>query len=181
MEEALDACQLNFSIENCGRFFKTSKKRVSWVFSLGDQRHTVVFVWSKLSDKQTVQVDEKEEWFGTQKVASVFSHKWITDEGLKLHILACSRTPNREPKDFSKYELMIHSRAFTSLPFSDGNFPLNAQSIANILYPDGYHFDDEKYAASKLKPSAADEYQANEDLRQMVTARRIVRHDGTPR
>jgi hypothetical protein len=144
MELALNACQLNFTVKNCGGSVKTSKKMVSWVFSLGDQRHTVVFVWSKLSDRQTIYVDEKEEWFGTQKGADVFSHKWITDEGLPLHILACSTTPNREPEDFFKYELMINGRAFSSLPFPDGSFAPNARSIVHILYPDGYHLGDEK-------------------------------------
>lgn len=185
MEETptVNACQVNFTVEKCGRIFKKNKKRVSWVFSIGDQQHSVVFVWSKWSGKQSVEVDEKEEWAGRTKGASLFSHKWITDEGVKLHILASRTTPTREPSDFRKYELMINSQTFFSLPFQNGSMPeaLEHHSIVHILYPDGYEWDDERYVASKMPPSTADEYKSNEHLRQMVTARRIVRHDGSPR
>jgi hypothetical protein len=185
MEETptVNARQVNFTVENCGRLFKKSKIRVSWVFSIGDQQHTVLFFWSKKSGEQRVEVDEKEEWFGRRQDASVFSHKWITDEGVKLHILASRTIPQGEPSDFRKYELLINGQTFFSLPFQNGNMPeaLGDHSIVHILYPDGYEWDDEPYVASKLPPSTAEEYKSNEHLRQMVTARRIVRHDGSPR
>lgn len=161
---------------------------------IGGQGHTVRLIWSKKTGKQVVEMDDKEEWFGRQKGASIVSHKWETG-GIRYHVLATRATPNNAKKsvpEFRKYELLINGQSFSSLPMQDGTLPSTQEpstdgetttphSILDILYPDGYDPDAFRPEETDTPGSTADEYQQNERLRQRVTARRIVRHDGTPR
>lgn len=141
------ARQVSFDTEYCGAMrFKKSKKKVTWVYLLGGEEHTVSLLWSKYSGKLTVEMDGEEEWAGRNGGASTVSHKWITRDGTRLHILASSVTPNKTP-DFRKSELMINSRRFSSLPTVDGHIPaVELNSVVDIFYPDGYEWDDKRFA-----------------------------------
>lgn len=182
--------QVNVSVEDVGKRRPKTKKLVTWTFSVDDQRHTVALVWSKRTGKQRVDMDGAEVWFGRKQGASVCFHKWTSREGLNLHILACKATPKKKygADGFRKYELIINSQSFTSLPFQDRNMPPPTGvdgtarfSILDICYPEGYQWNDTRFGMASKHVSTLDESQELTKLRRAVTARRIVKHDGTAR
>lgn len=178
-----DYYQIDYSVQNSGRVFQPSKKRVTWSFgnrALNDATYQVVLVWSKRTGKQCIEMDGVEEYNSRQKGASIVTHQWTTSEDMALHVLA-SRVSVKSIDNLRKYELMINGIPFSSLPLQDGTPPPDVTSIVEILYPDGY--DPNKFKDDPLPPlsSAVDEYEANTSLADEVTARRPVRSDGTAR
>lgn len=138
-------------MENQGKRIETSKKSVTWVFSDESMVSTTVTLhWSQHSRKQSVELNEEEVWASrTETTTSIFAYKWITEAGVKLHILASRVRPNAAKKEeisFLKYELMIDGQPFSKLPKQDGSSAEQPQeSIVDILYPDGYDFYDPRF------------------------------------
>lgn len=136
-------------------------------------------MWSKLTGKQFVFMQDEEVHFARKKGASVFYHKWTSrDESLKLHILACAATPSKKhvASGFRKYELIVNGQPFSSMPAKDGavvETPTTAEeegkpcSILDIIYPNGYEWD-----PKSTKGEA--EYHSHAKLRQEVS-RRVVK------
>lgn len=149
------ACQVSFEVENVGKTLEHSKKRVKWVFGKGGKEYSVTLLWSKLSGKRIVSVDDKEV-FSEEKKAATFFHKFETEEGMHLHVLATSATPSKKfvSPNFIKYELIIDGQRFVKLPKQDGTpapeeEPHNGPgSIFDILFPQGYHEREKKTSAS---------------------------------
>jgi hypothetical protein len=195
--------QVSFRVDDVGKRRPRNKKCVTWVFgstptfnSSSDQQqqqHTVVLEWSKRSGKQSITVNGAQEWFGRRKKASILSHQW-EQHGVHFHILATRVTPKiMKNKGFCKYDLLLNGQLFSKLllPHQDGKCSHPSQegagpsSIVQVLYPNGYNKDE--FTGEPLSPakhnvtSTVDDYQHDEQLRQRVTARRIVRRDGTAR
>lgn len=143
--------QVSYEVENQGKRIETSKKSVTWVFSDESMVSTTVTLhWSQHSRKQSVELNEEEVWSGRpETTTSTFAYKWITEAGVKLHILASRVRPNAAKKEeisFLKYELMIDGQPFSKLPKQDGSSAEQPQeSIVDILYPDGYDFYDPRF------------------------------------
>lgn len=145
--------QIKFLVEDVGKKKPGTKKRITWTFALGDQEHTVTFLWSKLSGKQSVLMQGEEVHIGEKNKGQVFFHKWTTKDGnFNLHILACAATPakGKVASNFRKYELMVNSMPFSSMPTKDGTTPETLalpedegkiSSIIEIIYPGGYQWD----------------------------------------
>lgn len=91
-------------------------------------------------------------WFGRKQGAAVFSHAWISREGLELEILATTRkvSARHVAPDFRNYDLVINGRLFDTLPVVGGADTMShsmddqepaldlPRSIVEILYPNGY-------------------------------------------
>jgi len=153
--------QIDFSVDNFGKYFQKSKKRISWKFGVAGATHEVVLVWSKRTGKQYIEMDDSEVYNSRQNGASIVTHQWTAADGMTLHCLA-SRASVRNVPDLQKYELMINGVAFSSLLFQDGTPPPDVTSIVQILYPDGY--DPDKFRGETLPPlsSSVDAYVSNE-------------------
>ena len=165
--------QVDFTVENLGKVFTRSKKRITWTFQQrrGDQHqqqmHKISFLWSKRTGKQSIDITDNQQqqqqqvWFGRKKGASVFSHQWTTQDGLNLHILATRVTPKRNvSQQFRKYDLIINGQVFALLPriSPEGTIILPSSptatnttnddnqgpsSILGVFYPNGYEWGDD--------------------------------------
>lgn len=161
--------QAGFKVEDVGKTFPSSKKRVTWKFYKRGNAvpHVVSLVWSKYTGKQTVFMDGKEVWFGRKEGSSVVTYNWTTRDGTTLHILACRTTPTTSASGaFRKYDLILGNQTFSSLRrFEDGVIPIDGQnskhpsSIVELLYPQGYRSDVISESATGLKSlQSVDEY-----------------------
>lgn len=139
--------QVKFEVEDIGSRIKATKKRITWIFAVGDAEHKVTFVWSKQSGKQ--EVTEGETVFSDSKAGSFYFRKWLSKEGdLRLHVLGTVHTPAKgKVANFRKYELIVNGTPFSRLPNKDGT-PLpekkgqGPHGIYDVIYPHGYekHF-----------------------------------------
>ena len=164
--------QLDFAVQNIGRFRPPSKKRIVWTFLVNGHQHTISLVWSKRTGKRQVDMDGREVMFDRKQGDSVFSHRWSTpDQGqLRIHVLASRATPKRNvAPNFRKYDLIVNNRTFASMPqYSNGSMPPSTittvadnslpQSISEILYPNGYEWEDP--TSRNTGTSNAEEYKS---------------------
>ncbi|KAL3939326.1 MAG: hypothetical protein SGBAC_005929 [Bacillariaceae sp.] len=153
--------QVKLTVEDLGSVIKGSKKRVSWTFSIGQEEHTVVFLWSKKSGKRQV-IEGNDRIYEETKKGNFFFHKWVASSfsscddddnvATNLHILASSHTPAKGKvcDSFCKFELIVNGQPFSKMPHQDGT-PLPKEEgpgpygIFDIVYPQGYdeHFTKE--------------------------------------
>jgi hypothetical protein len=154
--------RVSFTVEDCGKRKPQSKKRVEWHFvgrvgggGGGSGEHVrhykVTLLWSKWTGKERVLCNDVEVYEGRHKGASVFGHKWIQDGFIKMHVLACSMTPNKVKTSFRKYDLIINGQSFFSLPLQGGSDPPKmggddeieeiTTSVVDIFFPNGYSWD----------------------------------------
>jgi hypothetical protein len=133
--------QVGYYDESIGKYRKSSKKKITWVFRVGHRNgdvdngqgtattdHTVSLTWSKSTGKQEVEMDGSNVWFGRRRGASVFDHRWTTDQynnttgttpspaepTLRMHIL--STCAPRMSENFRKHDLIINGQVFAQLP-----------------------------------------------------------------
>lgn len=113
--------------------------------------HAVSLIWSVKTGKQEVVMDDEQIWFGRQRGAAVFSHAWLSRQGLKMEVMATTRTvPSRHvAPEFRHHDLVINGQLFDKLPGvgeyatavieADSEPALDLpRSILEILYPEGY-------------------------------------------
>lgn len=150
-----------FSEEDVGKLRKESKKNMTWTFQRvvpsahgtapATSTHAVSLIWSVKTGKQEVVMDDEQVWFGRQRGAAVFSHAWISRQGLKMEVMATTRTvPSRHvAPDFRHHDLVINGQLFDKLPVvgehmtavveTSGERALDLpRSIIEILYPERY-------------------------------------------
>ena len=83
--------QVNFTIEDVGNVIKSTKKRITWTFQIGDEKErTVELLWSKNSGKR--QITDGDFLHEETKKGNFLFFKWEKD-GADLHIIASARTP----------------------------------------------------------------------------------------
>lgn len=170
-----------FSEEDVGKLRKESKKSMTWTFQRVipsadgtaplTNTHSVSLIWSVKTGKQEVIMDDEQIWFGRQQGAAVFSHAWRSRQGLKLEVMATTRTvPSRHvAPDFRHHDLVINGQLFDKLPgvgdFAtaviepDGERALDLpRSIIEILYPQGYTWKESPGATMLNDPDHTAEY-----------------------
>ena len=97
--------QIQFCEENVGKYHKQSKKKLTWIFEIGDGRdgpgsdedvgdeerlqssssqHTVSLTWSKSTGKQEIEMDGTVVWFGRHPGSSVFDHRWMAETTMMM-------------------------------------------------------------------------------------------------
>ena len=65
------AYQISFEVENCGKTVEQSKKRVTWIYGVGGKDCKITLLWSKLSGKRFIFVDDEEVYSEERKAATL--------------------------------------------------------------------------------------------------------------
>jgi hypothetical protein len=110
----------NIKVQQIGKHIKNSKMQATWKFEQGSGldaiSHVVTLTWSKCSGRVVIHMDE-EEVYSTklnQPNQPFFVHKWKTNAGLKMNILASQKI--NKTLSLKNHDLTINGERFVNLP-----------------------------------------------------------------
>lgn len=109
-----------FKQEQIGKHIKNSKTRVSWSFQRGDGfdtiPHLVSMSWSKGSGRVLIHLDGKEilETKILKSKNPFFIHKWNTDDGLSMQIIAAQKVTSI--LILKNHDLTVNGTRFDNFP-----------------------------------------------------------------
>lgn len=113
--------RLDKRVQDIGKTIKNSKKQATWTFQEGNidtVHHNVTLTWSKGSGRVSIEMDKKEIY--TTKMTEVkdpfFMHKWESDSGLRMQILAKVGSQKVATLSFKDHELTVNGERFTNFP-----------------------------------------------------------------
>ena len=165
--------QINFSVQNIGKTKQDTKRRIKWVYAIGDNdRHEVIFTWSLVSGKQLVTING-ETMISQQWQRTVFNEQILTTSNGHPVILrlVCSRTvPSGAHSNFRQYELLINDRPYFTYPRLDGRgFAVEAEtpelptSILGLLYPGKYYVGNGAAKSKDESPRSVNDVISDDD------------------
>jgi len=111
--------KLDKRVREVGKTIKNSKVLVTWTFQEGKNNtthHTVSLSWSRASGRVTIEMD-KERVFATKLTEAddpFFVHKWETENGLRMQILASQKVGST--LSLKNHELTVNGERFTAFP-----------------------------------------------------------------
>ncbi|KAL3936475.1 MAG: hypothetical protein SGBAC_008213 [Bacillariaceae sp.] len=150
------AREATLSVENVGRFKRANKKLITWSFvdtsgtKENQEPHTVTLHWNKRSGKMVITMDGTQVCSYNHGGNDIISHKWTTQDGMKMVIVAARVTPNGVSNNFQKYGLIVNGQEVPVMKSAEAGYdgqPVEATysskatSILQMLYPNGYMID----------------------------------------
>ena len=122
--------QIDMSTISTGRLLKDTKRRVRWRFGYVDQEavasgqhgiycrgreHEVVLVWSILSKKRLVMIDEREIHFSQgDSINGKITISWKTRHGESMAIIAHAAEPLKAKPGWKQFDFKIDGKSFSS-------------------------------------------------------------------
>jgi hypothetical protein len=124
--------QLEYSENDIGRHLAQSKKEVTFLFSVDEQKYEVILYWSFFSGRYSVWINGFEEVFDKRSGASIIDCSFQKD-GLDMHLLGTRTKPSNSYDDFRCFELLINGNIFSQCP---GGHEPPQETILDVLYPE---------------------------------------------
>ena len=125
-----DVYQIDRSTISIGRIIPDTKRRVSWRFGYVNteaiasgqygaycrgQEHEVVFVWSILSKKRLVLIDEREIHFSQgDSIDGKITISWKTRHGQSMAIIAHAAQPLKAKPGWEQFDFKIDGKSFST-------------------------------------------------------------------
>lgn len=150
-EGPLHPYQLEFVKSYSGKFVKSTKRRITWVFGFANEayladgrkgiecrenEYSVRLVWSILSGKQLVQVNGQQVFEGVSD-ENIFDYSWsmygIRKIEFRIIAVAYLGEDEGERGDQNKYKLFVNDQLYHTFPnvYNIGHVELNSPSLEN--------------------------------------------------